>query len=115
MMEFEKQTEIMDMKEEMMNDAIDDAMGDEDDEEESDAIVSQVLDELGLQMTDQLSGTEFKSMFSGHEFHETCRSVTFYFIKKDSKRCCHTRTPESIHTKDESKRGSAFAFIFGVN
>ena len=33
-MEFEKQSEIMDMKEEMMNDAIDDAMGDEDDEEE---------------------------------------------------------------------------------
>ncbi|XP_048768733.1 charged multivesicular body protein 2a-like [Ostrea edulis] len=55
MMEFEKQSEVMDMKEEMMNDAIDDAMGDEDDEEESDAIVSQVLDELGLQLTDQLS------------------------------------------------------------
>lgn len=55
MMEFEKQSEIMEMKEEMMNDAIDDAMGDEDDEDESDAIVSQVLDELGLQMTDQLS------------------------------------------------------------
>lgn len=34
MMEFEKQSEMMDMKEEMMNDAIDDAMGDEDDEEE---------------------------------------------------------------------------------
>ena len=43
-----------------------------------------------------------------HEFHET-------FMKKDSKRCCDTTTPESIHTKDESKRGSAFAFIFGVN
>ncbi|XP_052266031.1 charged multivesicular body protein 2a-like [Dreissena polymorpha] len=56
MMEFEKQSEIMDMKEEMMNDAIDDAMGDEDDEEESDAIVGQVLDELGLQLTDELSG-----------------------------------------------------------
>ncbi|XP_078330724.1 charged multivesicular body protein 2a-like [Crassostrea virginica] len=55
MMEFEKQSEIMDMKEEMMNDAIDDAMGDEEDEDESDAIVSQVLDELGLQLTDQLS------------------------------------------------------------
>ncbi|KAG7169032.1 Charged multivesicular body protein 2a-like 1 [Homarus americanus] len=55
MQEFEKQTEIMDMKEEMMNDVIDDAMGDEDDEEESDAIVSQVLDELGLQMTEGLS------------------------------------------------------------
>lgn len=34
MMEFEKQSEIMEMKEEMMNDAIDDAMGDEDDEDE---------------------------------------------------------------------------------
>ena len=33
-MEFEKQSEIMDMKEEMMNDAIDDAMGDDEDEEE---------------------------------------------------------------------------------
>merc|ERR1719508_245384 len=56
MMEFEKQSEIMDMKEEMMEDAIDDAMGDEDDEEEGDAIVTQVLDELGLQLTDQLTG-----------------------------------------------------------
>ncbi|CAI9721199.1 charged multivesicular body protein 2a [Octopus vulgaris] len=55
MMEFEKQSEMMDMKEEMMNDAIDDAMG-EDDEEETDAIVAQVLDELGLQMSEELSG-----------------------------------------------------------
>jgi charged multivesicular body protein 2A len=34
MMEFEKQSEIMDMKEEMMDDAIDDALGDNDDEQE---------------------------------------------------------------------------------
>lgn len=34
MMEFEKQSEIMDMKEEMMNDAIDDVIGDEEDDEE---------------------------------------------------------------------------------
>lgn len=34
MMEFEKQTEIMDMKEEMMDDAIDSALGDDDDEVE---------------------------------------------------------------------------------
>merc|ERR1712039_908250 len=56
MMEFEKQSEIMDMKEEMMSDTIDDALGDEEDEEESDAIVNQVLDELGLQLTDELAG-----------------------------------------------------------
>ena len=40
---------------------------------------------------------------SQHEFHETCHSLTFYFMKKDSKRCCDTTMPESIHTKDESK------------
>ena len=50
-----------------------------------------------------------------HEFHETGHSFTFYFMKKDSKWCCDTTTSESIHTKDESKRDSAFAFIFGVN
>ncbi|CAG5057817.1 unnamed protein product [Parnassius apollo] len=54
--EFEKQSEIMDMKEEMMNDSIDEAMEGDDDEEESDAVVSQILDELGLQLNDQLSG-----------------------------------------------------------
>jgi charged multivesicular body protein 2A len=37
---FEKQSEIMDTKEEVMNDAIDDATEDEGDEEESDAVVS---------------------------------------------------------------------------
>ena len=36
-------------------------------------------------------------------------------IIMNSKRCCDTTTLESIHIKDESKRGSAFAFIFGVN
>jgi len=56
MQEFEKQSEIMDMKEEMMTDVMDDVMGEEDDEEEGDAIVSQVLDELGLQLTDQMAG-----------------------------------------------------------
>jgi len=52
--EFEKQSEIMDMKEEMMNEAIDDAMEGDEDEEESDAVVSQVLDELGLQLNEEL-------------------------------------------------------------
>ncbi|VDK54698.1 unnamed protein product [Anisakis simplex] len=54
MMEFEKQSEIMDMKEEMMGEAIDDAMTEETDEEESEAIVNQVLDELGIQMNEEL-------------------------------------------------------------
>merc|ERR1712087_325916 len=55
MMEFEKQSEIMDMKGEMMEYAIDDVMGDEDDEEEGDKVVQQVLDELGLDLGDKLN------------------------------------------------------------
>ena len=53
-------------------------------------------------------------------YHPSMNSMKFviplHFIswKKDSKWCCDTTTPESIHTKDESKRGSAFAFIVGV-
>ncbi|XP_022651041.1 charged multivesicular body protein 2a-like [Varroa jacobsoni] len=55
MMEFEKQSMMMDAKEDMMNDAIDDAMEDEGDEEESEEIVNQVLDELGLQLAAKLT------------------------------------------------------------
>ena len=54
-LEFEKQSEMMNMKEEMMNDVMDDAMGDEDDEEESEAVVNKVLDELGLEMGGEMS------------------------------------------------------------
>ena len=36
----------------------------------------------------------------------------FHEIKRDG---IASFQPESIHTKDESKRGFAFAFIFGVN
>ncbi|RNA11602.1 Charged multivesicular body 2a [Brachionus plicatilis] len=56
MMEFEKQSEIMDMKEEMMDDAIDNALGDDDDEIEGDRIVNQVLDELGIELSNELTG-----------------------------------------------------------
>lgn len=53
--EFEKQTSMIDMKEEMINDVMDDVFDEENDEEESDQIVSQVLDELGVQLNQQLS------------------------------------------------------------
>ena len=56
MMEFEKQSEIMDMKEEMMNDTMDDVIGGEDEDEESEQVVQQVFDELGLVFDDELTG-----------------------------------------------------------
>jgi charged multivesicular body protein 2A len=42
MSDFERQSEIMDMKEEMMDDAIDDALGETGEEEETEAVVQQV-------------------------------------------------------------------------
>ncbi|KAI0235489.1 ESCRT-III subunit protein did4 [Massospora cicadina] len=55
MMEFERESEIMDMKEEMMNDVVDDVMDDEmDEEEETDLIVNQVLDEIGISLDQSL-------------------------------------------------------------
>ncbi|KAI9599335.1 charged multivesicular body protein 2a [Syncephalis fuscata] len=54
MQEFEMESEAMDMKEEMMSDAVDDVMMDEEDEDEEELIVRQVLDEMGIQLDQQL-------------------------------------------------------------
>lgn len=40
--EFEKQFELMNIKDEMINDTLDDVLGEDDDAEESDAIVNKV-------------------------------------------------------------------------
>ena len=42
--------------------------------------------------------TFFSYWFFPHEFHETCHSVTFYFMKKDSKWCCETPLGQSQFT-----------------
>jgi charged multivesicular body protein 2A len=55
MMEFEKESEMMDMKDEMMGDAIDDAFEEDEDEEESDEIVNKVLDEIGISFNQEVS------------------------------------------------------------
>jgi charged multivesicular body protein 2A len=57
MMEFERQSEIMEMKEETIGDTMDDMMDDEDEETETDAIVNQVLDEIGISLTQELVDT----------------------------------------------------------
>ena len=48
-MEFEKENDIMDQRQEMMDDAIDDVTGLED-EEEGEEIINQVLDEIGVDL-----------------------------------------------------------------
>lgn len=56
MNDFEKESSMMDMKEEMMSDAIDDVMDDEveEEEEEGDKILKEVLDEIGVSLSQQV-------------------------------------------------------------
>jgi charged multivesicular body protein 2A len=53
--EFEKQSVIMGSKEEAMTDTIEETACESEEDMESDTIVTQILDELGLQLKDQLS------------------------------------------------------------
>ena len=53
-MEFERENDIMDQRQEMMDDAIDDVTGLED-EEEGEEVVNQVLDEIGVDLHQSVS------------------------------------------------------------
>ena len=55
MNEFEKENSMMDMKEDMMSDAVDEVMDeDENEEEEGDKILKEVLDEIGVSLSQQV-------------------------------------------------------------
>ncbi|OQS05895.1 charged multivesicular body protein 2a [Thraustotheca clavata] len=54
MMEYTQESEKMEMQQEMLGDTIDDVMDADQDEEEEDKIVSQVLDEIGIDMSGAL-------------------------------------------------------------
>jgi len=55
MNDFEREGSMMDMKEEMMSEAVDDVMDEEEEEEEGDKILKQVLDEIGVDLSQQLT------------------------------------------------------------
>ncbi|XP_030636499.1 charged multivesicular body protein 2b [Chanos chanos] len=52
---FQKETAKMDMTEEMMNDTLDEIFDDSGDEEESQDIVNQVLDEIGIEISGKMA------------------------------------------------------------
>jgi hypothetical protein len=60
-MEFEKENDIMDQRQEMMDDAIDDVTGLED-EEEGEEVVNQVLDEIGIDLGQKVGAPGFPDM-----------------------------------------------------
>ncbi|ODQ82855.1 hypothetical protein BABINDRAFT_159352 [Babjeviella inositovora NRRL Y-12698] len=57
--EFQKENEMMDYKNEMMDDIMDDAIGDEmeDEDEEADELVNKIIDELDVDMNTKLNAT----------------------------------------------------------
>lgn len=56
--EFEKQSDLMDQRQEFMDEAIDDAMDDGlEEDEEADEIVNRVLDEIGVDLNVKLKST----------------------------------------------------------
>jgi charged multivesicular body protein 2A len=54
MMQFEKEGDMMEIKQEVMDDAIDDVMKQEGDEEQEEEILNQVLDEIGINLASDL-------------------------------------------------------------
>jgi charged multivesicular body protein 2A len=54
MAEFERENAKSEMMQELMGDAIDDALADDNNEEEEDRIVSQVLDEIGVSFGEEI-------------------------------------------------------------
>eukprot|EP01080_Neovahlkampfia_damariscottae_P011988 gene11988-5389_t len=82
MMEFEKQTGIMDMKEEMMGDAIDDGLGVDDEEEEEEELMAQVLDSVGLDLKGQLKTKEPSKLEKEEEKVEDDLSSRLENLKK---------------------------------
>ena len=68
-MEFEKENDIMDQRQEMMDDAIDDVTGLED-EEEGEEVVKEVLDEIGVDL-----GQAVRMLLALYPFHRTVRGL----------------------------------------
>jgi charged multivesicular body protein 2A len=55
MMQFEKEGDMMEMKQELMDDTIDDVMAQDGDQAAEDELVNQVLDEIGINLAADLA------------------------------------------------------------
>lgn len=73
-MEFEKENDIMEQRQEIMDDAMDDATG-IDEEAEGDEIVDQVLEEIGVNLKQSVSTSGEELWIDG-----CCRIVLTYVL-----------------------------------
>lgn len=84
-MEFERENDIMDQRQEMMDDAIDDVTGLED-EEEGEEVVNQVLDEIGVDLGQSVSQESIISVSLRLLTTATARRNTLWYTEADSSR-----------------------------
>lgn len=63
--DFKKESETLGLQEDLMNDTIDEALADEDDEEQEEMIVGQVLDEIGVDLNALLAGAPTEAVGAG--------------------------------------------------
>jgi charged multivesicular body protein 2A len=82
MMEFEKESDLMEMKEEMISDSLDEM--NEDDEEEEDELVGQILDEIGLKQNNDLDIKNKKINEEKKEEDDDVLSKRLESLKKDN-------------------------------
>lgn len=97
-MEFERENDIMDQRQEMMDDAIDDAM-DTGVEEEGDEVVEQVLEEIGVDLSQSVSAVGVDSL--GSPANRWCTSL--------GRRLLACR--QALYLRDESPKQSAVAAV----
>src|SRR3990167_7682327 len=61
MMQFEKEGEMMEMKQELMDDTIDGVMNQEGDDQQEEEVINQVLDEIGINLAADLQSAPVKT------------------------------------------------------
>jgi charged multivesicular body protein 2A len=64
-MEFERENDVMDQRQEMMDDAIDEATGMEGEEDEGEDIVKEILDEIGVDLNQAVCSLSPQVLDSG--------------------------------------------------
>jgi division protein CdvB (Snf7/Vps24/ESCRT-III family) len=74
MMDFERENDMMDQRQEMMSDAIDDTF--EDEEEETDEIVDQVLDEIGIDLSQSVCTSSIAAEFNVRSLEKLHKRVS---------------------------------------
>lgn len=73
-MDFERENDMMDQRQEMMSDAIDDTF--EDEEEETDEIVDQVLDEIGIDLSQSVCNSSIAAEFNVRSLEKLHKQVS---------------------------------------